>query len=77
MYTAHPKFQSTEDGNMASEKKPFIFTIPWNLILITTGALIFSIGVKAIVVPKGFITGGISGVGLIAYYFSGIFSPGI
>jgi uncharacterized membrane-anchored protein YitT (DUF2179 family) len=62
---------------MASENKQFIFTIPWNLVLITTGALIFSIGVKSIVVPKGFITGGIAGAGLLAYYYSDIFSPGI
>ena len=62
---------------MDTESKPFIYSIPWNLVLITIGALIFSIGVKAIVVPKGFITGGISGVGLFAYYFSGLFSPGI
>lgn len=55
----------------------FIFTIPWNLVLITIGALIFSIGVKSIVVSKGFITGGIAGVGLLVYYFSEILSPGI
>jgi uncharacterized membrane-anchored protein YitT (DUF2179 family) len=62
---------------MTAENKKFIFTIPWNLVLITTGALIFSIGVKSIVVPKGFITGGIAGAGLLAYYYSDIFSPGI
>ena len=62
---------------MASEKKQFVYSISFNLLLITIGALIFSIGVKAIVVPKGFITGGIAGVSLLAYYFSEIFSPGI
>ena len=62
---------------MASPKIKIILSISWNLLLITAGALIFSIGVKAIVVPKGFITGGITGVGLLAYYFSEIFSPGI
>ena len=62
---------------MTSKRKHIVLTVPWNLLLITTGALIFSIGVKAIVVPKGFITGGIAGVGLLAYYFSKTFSPGI
>lgn len=62
---------------MVSEKKRFVFSISFNLLLITIGALIFSIGVKAIVVPKGFITGGIAGVSLLSYYYSDIFSPGI
>ena len=62
---------------MASETRQLIFSISRNLLLITIGALIFSIGVKAIVVPKGFITGGIAGVGLLAFYFSKLFSPGI
>jgi uncharacterized membrane-anchored protein YitT (DUF2179 family) len=62
---------------MAFKKHRPIYSILWSLLLITIGALIFSIGVKAIVVPKGFITGGISGVGLLVYYFSKIFSPGV
>ena len=62
---------------MSFKKFRLIYSISWNLLLITTGALIFSIGVKAIVVPKGFITGGIAGVSLLAYYFSEIFSPGV
>jgi uncharacterized membrane-anchored protein YitT (DUF2179 family) len=62
---------------MAPERKKMITMIPWNLLLITMGAWIFSFGVKAIVVPQGFITGGIAGVGLLSYYFSEILSPGI
>jgi len=62
---------------MAAENRQYIFSIAWNLLLITIGALVFSIGVKAIVVPQGFITGGISGVGLLAFYFSDILSPGV
>ncbi len=55
----------------------YTFSIPWNLFLITVGALIFGIGLKAIALPNGFITGGISGVALLLYYFSGKLSPGI
>lgn len=62
---------------MTSKVSQSILSIAWNLLLITIGALVFSIGFKAIVVPKGLITGGISGVGLLGYYFSEMFSPGI
>jgi len=53
------------------------YSILWNILLITAGAFVFSVGVKAIVVGKGFITGGVSGVGLLAFYTSGKLSPGI
>ena len=61
---------------MDTKKFRYIKPISWNLLLITIGALVFSVGVKAVVVPKGFITGGISGVGLLCYYVTGILSPG-
>ncbi|MFH1155620.1 MAG: YitT family protein [Pseudomonadota bacterium] len=41
------------------------------------GAIIFSVGLNAIVIPHGFITGGISGVGLLIYYMLHILSPGV
>jgi uncharacterized membrane-anchored protein YitT (DUF2179 family) len=44
--------------------------------LIIVGGTIFGIGVKAIVIPHGLITGGISGVGLLVYYFSKMLTPG-
>jgi len=34
------------------------------------------VGVKAIAVPHGFITGGISGLGLLIYYFTDTLTPG-
>ena len=43
----------------------FLYPIPWNVFLITLGSIICSIGVKAIVIPHGFITGGASGLGLL------------
>jgi len=36
-----------------------------------------SIGIKAIVIPHGFITGGLSGLALLLYYFFKSLSPGI
>ncbi len=42
-----------------------------NVALITLGALVFSIGVKAVAVEHGFISGGVSGLGLLLYYLVG------
>ena len=52
-------------------------SIPYNLLLLTTGALIFGVGIKAIALPHGFISGGLSGVCLLFYYWTGLLSPGI
>jgi uncharacterized membrane-anchored protein YitT (DUF2179 family) len=53
------------------------YSIPWNLFLITLGSLIVGIGLKAIVIPHGMITGGFSGAGILAFYYTKIFTPGI
>ena len=55
----------------------FLYSIPWNVFLITIGSLIFSIGIKAIVIPHGFITGGLSGLAVLGYYFYPKLPPGI
>ena len=47
----------------------------WNIFLITIGSIIFSIGIKGIVIHNDFITGGIWGSSLLIYYKSGLFSP--
>ena len=52
-------------------------SVVWNLFLLTVGALLFSIGIKAIAIPHGLITGGISGLGLLIFYTSGVLSPGV
>ena len=53
------------------------YTIPWNLFLITLGSLIAGIGLKAIVIPNGMITGGFSGASILVFYYTKIFTPGI
>ncbi|GAB6906182.1 conserved membrane hypothetical protein [Desulfosarcina cetonica] len=55
----------------------FISSVLWNLFLISAGAIVFAIGVKAIAIPHGFITGGVSGMTLLIYYVSGRMSPGL
>ncbi len=52
------------------------YSIPWNLFLITLGGIIISIGLKAIVIPNGMITGGFSGAGILLFYYTGILTPG-
>ncbi|WP_419658642.1 conserved uncharacterized protein, DUF161 + DUF2179 [Desulfosarcina variabilis str. Montpellier] len=54
-----------------------ISSVVWNLILISAGAIIFALGLKSIAIPKGFITGGVSGLTLLIYYVSGLLSPGL
>ncbi|MBU1343448.1 MAG: YitT family protein [Proteobacteria bacterium] len=53
------------------------YSIPWNLFLITLGSIIMGIGLKAIVIPNGMITGGFSGAGILIYYYTRFLTPGI
>ncbi len=45
--------------------------------MITMGSLIAGIGLKAIVIPNGMITGGFSGMGILIFYYTKILTPGI
>jgi uncharacterized membrane-anchored protein YitT (DUF2179 family) len=51
--------------------------IATNLFLITAGSCVFGLGLKGIVLPHGMITGGISGLALLIYYWTGQLSPGV
>ncbi|MCP3873573.1 MAG: YitT family protein [Desulfobacteraceae bacterium] len=52
------------------------YSIPWNLFLITIGSIILGVGLKAIVIPNGMITGGFTGTGILLFYYTGFFTPG-
>lgn len=62
---------------MPERYRQLISSISWNLLLIVAGSLVYAIGVKSIAVPRGFITGGITGVALLSYYFTGALTTGI
>ena len=62
---------------MKSQKRKIAYSIGWNLVLITVGGVILSIGIKSIAIPHGFIAGGFSGLSLLIYYIFGGLSPGI
>jgi uncharacterized membrane-anchored protein YitT (DUF2179 family) len=57
-------------------QRDFTYSIWWNVLLITAGASLVGMGIKAIAVPHGLISGGVSGMGLLAYYLIGVLSPG-
>jgi uncharacterized membrane-anchored protein YitT (DUF2179 family) len=61
---------------MSKTKRHYSQSIPYNLMLLTFGSVIFGIGVKAIALPHGFISGGLSGLSLLIYYWTGRLSPG-
>jgi uncharacterized membrane-anchored protein YitT (DUF2179 family) len=54
-----------------------LYSVGWNLLLITLGGVILSVGIKAIAIPHGFISGGFSGLSLLVYYIFGGLSPGL
>ena len=61
---------------MAIKKISIVYSVAWNLILLIVGSVILAIGIKAIAIPNGLITGGFSGLSLLIYYvFKGL-SPG-
>jgi len=62
---------------MSKQTRQLISSLFWNLLLITAGAAVFAVGVKAVVVPFGLITGGVTGVSLLCYYWTGLLSPGV
>lgn len=59
------------------QKCDFSYSVPWNGLLITLGAFIFALGVRPVAVPHGFLSGGVSGLGLLLYYSLGLVGPGV
>lgn len=55
----------------------FLKSPVFNLILLTFGAAVYSLGIKDIVVAKGLMSGGVSGVALLLYYLTGVLGPGV
>ncbi|HUX08110.1 MAG TPA: YitT family protein [Acidobacteriota bacterium] len=59
------------------KKADFVYSIIWNLLLLTLGSIIFAFGIKAIAVHHGFVTGGVFGTSLLLYYVVDAFSPNL
>ncbi len=57
--------------------RKFSYSVPWNVGLITAGAALVAVAIKSVIIPHGFLAGGISGLGVLAYYVFGGLSPGV
>ena len=57
--------------------KKYTYSPVWNILLITLGSTLFSLGAKGIIVHHNFITGGIYGTALLLFYKTQWLSPGI
>lgn len=64
-------------GKGPSFRLEFTYSIWWNLLLITVGSIIVSIGMRSLAVPHEFIAGGMFGLATLVYYVSDFLSPGI
>lgn len=61
-------------GNILQNIK---FSIPWNLFLLTIGAVIYVIGINGIIIHHTFIPGGLYGFCLYVFYKTDLLTPGI
>ncbi|MBG0790649.1 MAG: YitT family protein [Desulfovibrionaceae bacterium] len=52
------------------------FGVPWNLALLTIGSFLIAFAVKAVAMPHGLLTGGMSGIALLCYYAFGGLTTG-
>lgn len=47
---------------------PVLKNIGWNLVLLVLGSLLCGVGVNGILIPHGFVSGGVTGLALVIHY---------
>lgn len=62
---------------MGIQFKDLRFSITWNLFLLTSGAIVYILGMNAIVIHHNFIPGGLYGLCLFIFYRTDLLSPGL
>lgn len=62
---------------MLSLLRSFKYSVGWNLLFLTLGAILFIIGINGVVVHHNFITGGLYGACLLVHYKTGWLSVGM
>jgi uncharacterized membrane-anchored protein YitT (DUF2179 family) len=62
---------------MNARLRGYAFSIPWNLFLLTVGSILVAVAIKAVAVPHGLVSGGVSGIGLLLYYLTKTLTPGL
>jgi uncharacterized membrane-anchored protein YitT (DUF2179 family) len=50
--------------------------ILWNLVLLATGSCVCAVAVNGILIPRGFVSGGVTGLALIVHYVLPVFPVG-
>jgi len=69
---SRPSFGAENMAGMKSLLKSQVFRnlreILWNLVLITAGSCICAIAVNGILIPRGFVSGGVTGLALVIHY---------
>ena len=68
---------STSQPSAERKRFDFAYSVRWNLLLITSGAILWSFAVKSIAEPHQFIPGGLFGLGSLIYYSTQWLSPGV
>ncbi len=67
----------TEKTSFQEFMRSFTMTVPWNLFLLTAGALVASFGLKTIAQPHGFVSGGLFGTAMLVSYIQDYMGIGI
>ncbi len=62
---------------MNSKLRLYAFSVPWNIFLLTVGSFFIAMGIKSVAVPHGLVSGGVSGIALLIYYFTSVLTPGL
>ncbi|MFN2266994.1 MAG: YitT family protein [Desulfonatronovibrio sp.] len=62
---------------MSKKFEQLTYTVWWNILLITIGSVVLSIGLKGIAIHHNFIPGGVFGLSLLFYYVTPIISAGV
>ncbi|MBC15849.1 conserved membrane protein of unknown function [Pseudodesulfovibrio profundus] len=65
-----------QQKNFKTTLRGLTFGVPWNIMMLTFGAFLIAFSVKAVAVPHGLLTGGMSGIALLCYYAFGGLSTG-
>ena len=65
-----------EAPDLKTRLRAVTFGVPWNLMLLTFGSFLIAFSVKAVAVPHGLLTGGMSGIALLCYYVFGGLTTG-
>jgi len=57
------------------KRSNLVNSVAWNILLLTLGSVVFSIGINGAVVHNSFLTGGAFGAALLLYYKTGLLTP--